>query len=106
MSDRKTVYGLVRADIPAVNQGVQLAHAAIGSGQHYGGYDCTLVVLVVPNEATLIAECDALERAGVENFLFHETEYPKGKNAACTRPVDQLERELLSHLPLWRLDNE
>ena len=100
----RCVYVLVRADLPLANQIVQAGHACWEAASRFAapGENCALVALSVPSEARLRAAVAALRQRGVQVYLFHEDDFPRGDTAACTEPLDATRRRLLRKFDLWR----
>ena len=100
----KFLYVLVRTDIPIENQIVQVAHACYDAGQRFktGEYSHTLILLAVPDEESLLKACTEIRSKNIDLEIFFEPDYPFGHTAACTGPVESLQRCHFRQFFLWR----
>lgn len=98
------VYVLVRSDLPLPNQIVQVGHACWEAAARWGtpGENCTMVVLSVASQMYLREAVAWLEERGVQAYLFHETDFPRGDTAACTEPLDVNQRSLMRKFQMWK----
>ena len=114
-----TVYVLVRSDLPLYAQIVQACHACLEAGREFSlPAPLHLVVLSVPDEATLYTGCEQLEAAGTRMKLFYEPdprclsdrtatsgvdkEVPAGYTAACSEPLlNPGQKRLFRRYRLW-----
>lgn len=103
---KRTLYVLVRRDIPIAQQLVQAAHAAAEAGRTFYKAEhgiASLIVLTVPDVRALHAARARIEGKGVQTLLFHEPDYGIGDSALSTEPLLDEQRKYLASWPLWRL---
>jgi hypothetical protein len=102
----RTLYVLVRTDIPVAQQLVQAAHAAAEAARRYYRPShgvASLVVLSVRGPAELLRARQRLEDLDVEHTVFFEPDGAMGDSAIGTRPLLDTERAALRGWPLWKL---
>jgi len=102
------LYTISRRDIPVSQQAVQAGHAALEYAYQYGrppDNHPTYVHLTTNSRIALEYERQRLREAGIVTTEFHESYKNWGLTAiACLLTQDN--REILSHLPLWRADGQ
>lgn len=104
---KRTIYVLVRADIPLAQQVVQAAHATAEAGRHFYRSPAehgiaSLIVLSVPDRAALLAAQVRLTAKGISSTLFFEPDFGIGESALGTEPLLDEQRKHLMGWPLWR----
>lgn len=101
------MYVLVRSDIPAADQIVQVGHACLAAAWQFPPPPalCHLVVLSVPSQMALLSALDRLEANGIRYTLFVEPDDAMGATAACSAPIQGQARAVLRRYSLWRADN-
>jgi hypothetical protein len=82
------VYGIVRTDIGAEAQTVQMAHAAICASTRFGIPEGHILwITAVQDKDSLARAVHRAERAGVRMATFEEPDDDLGLTAACSEPV-------------------
>ncbi len=83
------VYVIVRKDLTAEQQAVQVAHAALEAGFHSSKPQepPNLVLLEVENEESLLRAACKLERAQVKHHVFFEPDNEVGHSALAAGPL-------------------
>lgn len=93
---------LVRTDLPLADQCVQACHAGIRAGMRFAPPDdCPLVLLGVPDRATLEDYALRAAHAGIARVIFDEPDDGMGHTALCTEPLTREAGRLFRRLPLW-----
>lgn len=105
--EKRTIYVLIRGDIPLAQQLVQAAHAAAEAGRHHYRSPAehgiaSLIVLSVPDRAALMAAQTRLTAKGIASTLFFEPDFGIGESALGTEPLLDTQRKHLMGWPLWR----
>lgn len=104
------VYVFVRRDLPLADQMVQVAHVSLEAGQRFRvPCHCSLVLLQVADEPALKRALEHCRRQGICVHTFTEPDatdnapnQPMGLTAACTPPLDSVQRRHLRRFALWR----
>jgi hypothetical protein len=105
--DKRTIYVLVRQDIPIEQQIVQSSHAAAEAARsHYRDHHgiASVVLLSVPDRHALLAARERLRAKGIQSELFFEPDFNMGHSALATEPIPNGMRHHLRSWGLWRLD--
>lgn len=93
---------LVRQDLPLTQQLVQACHAAMGAGFEFApGEHPHLVLLSVPDKASLDSWDAALGQLDVPGHLFFEPDDGVGNSALATAPLPRRHWKHFRDLPLW-----
>ena len=87
---------------------VQIGHVCLEAGNRFEqpAEPCNLVLLGVPSEADLLNEVERLHLSGIQCTLFYEPDQHLGYTAACTQPVQAVQRRFFRRLLLWALPGE
>jgi len=97
---------LVRADLPAADQIVQVGHACLEAGRRFQPEEgCHLVVLSASNEIDLQLAVQQAEAIGIRCASFFEPDDDMGFTAFCTEPVSGHHRRFFRRYALWVLTN-
>lgn len=96
-------YVIVRTDLTLADQICQVAHACVEAGKQFGIPEhCNLVLLSVPDRASLLAVAEKLERNRVDKFVNFEPDDDLRETALATCAVTGSTRRLFSSMPLWK----
>jgi hypothetical protein len=102
------VYVVVRQDLPSHIQTVQACHAAICVARNRLIQDDedhpSLVVLTVPDSASLIEMSCRLSKLGITHRTFLEADLDDQPTALATEPLAGKQRRVFADLPLLRGD--
>lgn len=103
---KRTVYCMVRTDIPLAQQLVQAAHATLELGfDHHKGEDHTpphLVLLESKSERNLLEQFERLENEGIKTIKFYEPDDNMGWSAWATQPLPDSMKSIFKRYKLWR----
>lgn len=98
------VYVAVRRDLPIAYQAVQAVHAGISAGRELIAKENTnpnLVLVSVPDLASLIELRNRCDDAKIANRLFVEEDIGYQPTALATEPVNGKARRVFQKLPLF-----
>lgn len=91
-------YVIVRKDLPRLQIAVQACHAALHAGFAFEEpVDVSnLILLTVPDLASLEYAAKRLDRYGVDHRMFYEPDFgPMGYSALATRPLTRRKERFL-----------
>ena len=91
-SSKYYFYNVVRLDLSLPQQAVQAAHAACMAGEAYGRSVTSMVLLGIPDKASLEGLSKELESKGINFQMFFEPDWDTGHSALCTEPLKGKDR--------------
>lgn len=99
----RTVYVLVRTDLPLAQQAVQAIHAGMQATARFGGLspDTRLALLAIGGSADLADWQDRLSNRGIPFTTFWEPDHGTGESALATPPLERHQGKAFARLPLW-----
>lgn len=101
------VYVLVREDLSYEQKLVQASHAALEAGFRFPmprDAVASVIILSVPNLASLTRASERLKSHGIDHHLFFEPDFDMGHSALATRPLRHRdERFLMRKYPLFKM---